>query len=347
MKYSIIKKAIAGFAIIAQLMSTGAFCIPAYASENSINFEKAKQEQIDALFTELNNLALEKKMQNELHTETYSTASLSKISSMETQIEKELEDLGVNKIDPSNEEDISRLATIVNSTSHSMRSTFDFSMLANVYSIYDYDGTYTINGTSYEYQYYRVIDNKGYVDTTLTTAELIVPVAKVHTTIGALLDYNFSYGFSSFLGLLPYGNIADWFLGNIFTALDSYSANSPVVYNNNTGIYSINMISVTAMTYYYIKVNGLWYQCGSRAGDVSFGRVDSISANINGQPYTDAKTYPNWRSSTGHSWYWYLENFVATAWPRHDELGSIDVYRDSTKVHTFTPAFISNPWGLI
>lgn len=106
-------------------------------------------------------------------------------------------------------------------------------MLANLYSIYEYNGTRTIKGKTYDYKYYRVIDNKGYVDSPLTESELIVPAAKVNTTIGALLDYNFSYGFSTFLGFIPGGSIADWVLGNIFTALESYNLNSSVVYNNN------------------------------------------------------------------------------------------------------------------
>lgn len=81
------------------------------------------------------------------------------------------------------------------------------------------------------------------------------------------------------------------------------------------------MISVTAMTYFYIKVNDTWYQCGSNAGDISFARTDSFSANINGQAYADSQNYPNWNSSTGHSWYWYLENFVNTAMQEDDEIG--------------------------
>lgn len=285
-------------------------------------------------------------MQNS--TSNYSSATnTDQISYRELQIEQALENLGVKKIDSSNTEDITRLSNLVMSTTSTTRSNFDFSMIADAYSVYDYSGTRTINGKSYDYEYYRVVDNKGYVDSTLTTAELVVPVAKVNTTIGALLDYNFSYGFSAFLGTLPGGSIADWALGNLFTILNSYNSNSSVVYNNNTGIYAINMISVTEMTYYYIKVNGIWNQCGSRASNINFARSDSFSANINGQAYADAKVYPTWSSSTGHSWYWYLDNFVNSAWETNDSIGNIKVYRDSSVVHTFSPAFISNPWGLI
>lgn len=123
-----------------------------YASVNIETEEFTKQEQIDELFTELNELALEKKVQQN-STSTYSsTATTNQISSMESQIEQELANLGVKKIDSSSTEDISRLSNLVNSTNSTTRSNFDFSMLADVYSIYEYSGTRTINGTSYDYE---------------------------------------------------------------------------------------------------------------------------------------------------------------------------------------------------
>ncbi len=94
------------------------------------------------------------------------------------------------------------------------RALFDFSMLLNVYSIYEYTGTYVINSISFDYKYVRAVGNKEYVDSKLTISQLIIPVGQVTTTVSNLLSYNFSYGFSSFLGMIPYGWAADWILGN-------------------------------------------------------------------------------------------------------------------------------------
>lgn len=340
-------KLLSGLVVLAQLFSLCFFCVPVNAIEDSTAEEIAKQEQIDKLFSELNDLALEKKIQQNSASMNSSAKTTSDITAMEEQIEQTLESFGVKKIEASNTQDISRLSALVSSTNASARAGFDFSMIADAYSVYDYSGTTKINGKSYDYEYFRVVDNKGYVDTALTTSQLVVPVAKVNTTIGALLQYNFSYVMSEFLGIVPGKDVTEWVLGNIFAVLESYSSNSPVVYNNNTGIYSINMISVTEMSYYYIKVNGSWHQCGSRASNISFARSDSFSANINGRAYADSKNYPTWTSSTGHSWSWYLEKFVSSALPTHDSIGKIKIYRNSSLVHTFSPAFISNPMGLI
>lgn len=256
------------------------------------NTENANQSKIEKIFTNLNELALNMKKLDLFNKQTINNNSLKiiqEIKKEQNDLEKMLEKLGIHKLDPNNINDINSLSEIINSSVGSNdqmapMALFDFSILVNVYSIYEYTGTYVISGVSYDYKYVRVVDNKGYVDTKLTKAQLITLVGQVNTTVSNLLSYNFSYGFSSFLGILPYGWAADWILGNIFTALNSYNGSSPVVYNNSNGIYCINMISITDMTYYYIKVSGLWYNCGSRASNIGLARADSFTANISGTP---------------------------------------------------------------
>lgn len=178
----------------------------------------AQQERIDQLFSELNDLAVMSKQQSCSDVSSFS-ATQDQLLSMESEVEQELFALGIRKIDPNNPEDISRISSVMTSSIERAGSVFNFDMLADVYSIYEYSGARTVNGNSYNYMYYRIIDNKGYVDTTLTHTEIVVPVENVNTTIGELLEYNFSYGFSAFLGTLPGGNVADWLIGNIFTIL--------------------------------------------------------------------------------------------------------------------------------
>ena len=62
-KYTISHKLISSLIIAGQVFSLCFFCVPVYASVNIETEEFTKQEQIDELFTELNELALEKKVQ--------------------------------------------------------------------------------------------------------------------------------------------------------------------------------------------------------------------------------------------------------------------------------------------
>ena len=333
-----------GCMVISGIILLNIMPISVFANYVANYSETQKQAEIDILFRELNELALDMKLRNEKS--VYTAESLNK----QSEIEQELLELGVNKVDATDSVAVARFAEITSSsvgTGGLSRGNTVFEMIADVYSVYDYSGTYTINGEAYEYEYYRVIDNKGYVDHTLTYSELLTPIDRVQTTIGALLEYNFSYGMSSFLGVIPGGAILDWGLGNIWAALEAHNANTPVTFSDNDGIYAINIIAVTAMTYYYIKDGGVWYNCGSRANDVSFARIDSMTANIGGEPFAEAKPATKWSSSAGHSWYWYLEEFVENNRIVHNSIGSIDLYKDDELVGEFEPVYVYNPYGLI
>ena len=223
------------------LFSMVSMAFPVSASDAIRNqVEVDKQEQIDELFLELNDMALKKKLlqtqsENALLLSPNSVVEINNIMLQEANIEAQLSNLGVKKIESTDLDDIERLNELV-ASSAGTRSGFDFSMLTDVYSIYDYGGNYTINGVSYEYEYYRVVDNKGYVDTTLTVAELIKPLTEETTILSSLLEYNFSYGLSSLLGEIPGYALVDWTLGNVFAFLEGLNGYSPVVATNNNGI---------------------------------------------------------------------------------------------------------------
>jgi len=327
------------------------FAIDINSSANN-NEEMKKQEKIDNIFTDLNNIALEKKISNTLDKQDmFDNISCDSIENRKNVLEIQLQELGVHKLDPNNIDDINRISDIVyssmNSNGEPYRGIFDFSMLTSVYSIYEYTGTYSYKSNSYEYKYIRVVDNKGYVNTTLTNSKLLVPVGTTSTILSTLLGYTFKFGFSAFLGTLPSGWAIDYTMGAIFDVLKSYNGNSSVVCSNNSGIYCMNITSVTEMTYYYIKVNGNWYNSGTRAGNVSMARVDSFSGNINGVAVPASKIFPTTNISTGNVWYWYIERFVDTTLPTHHSIGSFSINRSNGSALTFAPCYIQNPLGLI
>lgn len=343
--HKLIKRMLSLLMIIVIMLVASSQVFANKADTNAVEIEK--HNIAERLYTELNELALQKTLINADKDKKHEH-ELQEIFDREEAIDQVLGALGVKRVLPSDTATIERLNNLVLETASPKNRSFDFGMISNAYTVYDYSGTYVINGISYQYEYYRVIDNKGYVDSQLTTSKLMVPVGQTTSLLSALLNYNFSYGFSSFLGnVLPYGNLVDWALGNVFTALNYINGNSNVVYNNNTGIYSINATSVTSMTYYYIKISNSWYQCGDRAGDISFARADSFSGNINGVAHSYSESFTTWNSNTGNSWYWYLQNYVNTSVATHSEIGYIRLYRNNTLITTFNPCYESNPMYLI
>ena len=262
----------------------------------------------------------------------------------------QLTQLGVKELSSSTPEDIDHFTEMmILSQPNSVMATpknFDFSMILDVYTIWEYDGTRTVNGKDYNYLYYIVFDNKGYVDSPLTVSKLI-PLIPYRSSIrlGDLMSYNFSFGVSALLGKLPYGWAIDWLFGNIFTAASSYNENLTV--STNSGIYAMNITTVTTMTYYYIQVNGTWYEAGSRAYEITMARVDSFTGNIGGQAVSWQKEFNRYSGATGRSWYWYVEEFVKTGDATHHPYGSFTVNGYNGLSSIFTPGYAQNPWHLI
>lgn len=338
---------------------------------SAINFEKPKQKEIDDIFAQLNDLAAERRMielfesnnsTNATKETPYINNTIATITKQEEQLDDRLEGLGVHKIDPNNKEDIERLEDVVLSawkneiakmdTTSSIPAPPDFYSIADCYSLYQHTGVTTVNGVSYNYSYIRVIDDKGYSRSPLTSSKEIHMVTQINTVLSDLLSYNFSFGFSAFLGTTPYGWAADWTIGNVTTVFNSLAKDSPVTYSGNSDIYQMSLLSVTQMQYCYVYIpSGGWILCGANAPSISFARAESIVANVNGVAKADGKIYQTTTSSTGISAVGYVSNYVQTGSFRYDPIGSFEVKGElgetGKKTSTpFSPGFCSYPGHL-
>lgn len=329
--------------------------------------EKDAQEEIDDIFGQLNNLATEKRAEECLATNCDTTineklsVTIARIASQEQQLNNRLEELGVRKIDPNSKEDMEHLEDVVLSAwkndmgmgkASSIPAPPDLNSLADCYSLYQYTGTTTVDGVSYNYSYIRVTDNKGYSRSPLTSSKSIELVEKKSMLLSDLLSYNFSFGFSAFLGSIPYGWAVDWGIGNVTTVFNSIAKNSPITYVGNSNIYQMAMLSVTQMQYCYVCMpSGYWMLCGVNAPYVGFTRSEQLVANVNGRPYSDSKNYPTASSSTGISAISYVSNYVRGGLnsTRIDSIGSFTVISKlgNKKTSTsFAPGFCSYPLHL-
>ena len=193
--------------------------------------------------------------------------------------------------------------------------------------------------------YVVVVDDKGYGGLTNITVDTRL-CGTTSTTLSNLLKYNFNFGFSQFLGLIPYGWAADWLIGNIFTVLNSYDGSSIVTCPvGHSGIYTMNMASVTQMTYIYIYDPGYstWVLCGSRTSNLSFSRTDCLAANIGGNAVTRSTDFPDATTSTGESPAWYLLQYVQYRQANHHSPGSFTINGMNGNSTRFTPVYYQSP----
>lgn len=230
-----------------------------------------------------------------------------------------------------------------------MRSLPDFSMLAEVYSIYQYNGNFQMNNTTYPYSYVRVVDDKGYVESQLTKSQINNRlVGREQTVVADLLEYTFSFGVSSFLGSIPYGMAIDWTVGAVFTGLNSYNPNNTVTTNGNRDIYIMDLISVTTMTYFYINMPSEgWKMCGVRASNFALSRTETFMANIGGRPFSKSTDYPTVYSSTGTAWDGVLRSYLTNGEQcLYYRLGYIRINGKGIST-TFVPCFPETIMALI
>ncbi len=174
-------------------------------------------------------------------------------------------------------------------------------------------------------------------------------IGKESTLLKDLLDYQFSFGLSSYLGSIPYGWALDWTLGTVSTVFNSFNESSIVSYTGNGSIYSMSMLSVTQMMYVYVYLPsaGDWCLCGTRAPNVSYVRAEHIVANVAGTPVSDAKNYPTVSSSTGSAPYTYVQSYVYGFYHDIDYIGSYTVNTYNGSAISFTPGFASYPIHLL
>lgn len=323
-------------------------------------WDSEKQDRIDAIFKELNELAHEANMDNITNSVTYgalpSEERLNSIKDRKDTLDGQLESLGVHKIDPDCEEDLERLGSVMlhaidASTLNdglcvaAIEDPPNLEVLARKYSLYQYnDSIYT--DKIYNCSYIVVVDDKGYGGLTVSNfnAELC---GKDSTLLSDLLKYTVNFGFSQFLGSQPYGWVADWTIGAVFTSLDSYNSSSIVV-RGKEDIYAMFIGSTTQMTYYYIYDPGYssWVLCGSRASDLTFSRTDVFAGNVGGKYVSLSEDFPA-SSSTGESAIWYFLQYVQNnRKSNHHTLGSLKIKGMDGSSATFTPVYYSSPMYL-
>lgn len=348
--------------------------ITAYAASGSVEkpdkLEMENQEQIDRLFAELNRLNAEKAydsyaVKNAVQAESSADAE-SLAAGMRTrqesyvvkekEYEAELEKLGVHKVEPSNPEDMAMLEAMRNdmvsgdsgvlaAASGGVYDTApDFNMIANVYTLYIYDGTYK----GYEYRYITVIDNKGY-NKLYYYQDNNLAVNIGASAVSSVLNYNFGYGVSYLLGLLPYGMVLDWTLGNLFSALSGTDAS--VVSSGQENFYGVRHNGVTKMTYYYIYNDG-WRHIGT-SGSADVIRTDYFYGNINGSPVSENPQTNFTIRSRQNNWRDYMETYVQAAsagrpnYCNIDNFGKITIRGYNGRTYYYAPVFAEMPNDLI
>ena len=321
-----------------------------------------KQHRIDEIFKELNELALEVNLQNSATYGIYSTSSathseeqMMTINERINELDSQLESLGVHKIDPDCQEDLDRLSNVMShavdasTLEAGLRTTPvedppDLEALTSNYTVYQYDESIYVDQMYYG-SFVVVIDNKGYGGLTNITVNSKL-CGTTSTTLSDLLEYNFSFGFSQFLGLIPYGWAVEWLIGNVFTALNSYNGSSIVTCpTGHSGIYTMNMASVTQMTYIYIyeEAYSSWVLCGSRTSNLSFARTDCLAANIGGEAITDSYDFPPIPSRTGEPPAWYLLNYVQNHTYPQDHPGYFTINGMNGNSTIFDPVYFWSP----
>lgn len=317
------------------------------------------QQEIDSIFTELNEMVAEEKMIELLMKENEEMGG--KLAAVKAEndlrqqyLESRLESLGVNTIDPDNPDDMAVLEEVMLGNSGasvlSIPDPPDLETFANCYTLRHFISTTTVDGTSYRFSYIYVTDDKGYSGSPLTCSQTSNKlIGRESTVLRDILDYQFSFGFSSYLGIVPGGWVADWAIGTVCAALESFDENSVISYTGNDDIYNMSMLSVTQMMYVYVYKPDIcdWRLCGTSASNISYTRAEYVIANVAGKAVSDAKDYPTMSSSTGSGARTYVRTYIQDGYHDIDPIGFFTVQAYNGVTISFTPGFASYPGQLV
>lgn len=224
----------------------------------------------------------------------------------------------------------------------------DFEMFLDAYTVFRVNASWTVDGQAVPYTAIRIIDNKGYAYSPLTKITATTMINPTSTNIGALLNYNFSFVLSQFLGTIPAGWLADWTVGAVFSVLQNMNNNTSVSSVGNGAIYTMHMVSVTEMSYLYVYNSaGVWDLCGVKANSIAFARSDIFSANIAGEPYSEARNFPTQTSGTGLPVTGYIEDYARYGYKQTHYPGELYVYGAGNRTYNITLGFARLPSFLI
>lgn len=311
----------------------------AYALDNNTAL---KEEKIDLIFQELNQLAMQDNLEN-LYKKPTRSANMQARNERRLYLNNQLEELGVHLLDPNSPEDMARFEDVIYSEyKNSKTSPLSIDDKPNVeyfadrYAIYEFSGNVKIRNENYSYVNYRVVDSKGYGGLTKNEANITM-IDEENTVVADLLSYTFEFGVDQFLGSLPHALLLDWTLGGIFTVFDSYDDTSTV--SSSSPMYVLALSSITEMMYYYVYRDDLqiWVQAGSSALDVQFSRHDYFSANINGKLETDEFDSEG-NSSTNLFYADYYENLIYNRTETHSDIGYFTIEGPS-RDYEFEPCY--------
>lgn len=285
--------------------------VSAYSQE----LELQQLEEIDIIFQEINQIALEKAHAAYLETLGFAdnsekmaliTANQLKIEKRETELDLLLADLNVHKIDPDNENDMVLLSTLSETfENYNLAEPFsnptdtapDLSFLANVFTVYIYDGTHSYNGENHTYREIRVVDNKGYKKFTVNEEYDAVDKNLPATLVPQVLNFAFGIVFSEFLGKTPQGVITNYTLDAIFTVLEGIENASNTIAVGSESLYRVACTSVTEMHYYYYYNEPVWKLIGVSA-NIKFLETESFQGNVAGEPKHDERE-SYWTTKSG------------------------------------------------
>ena len=258
------------------------------------------------------------------------------LGNRQDELETLLSEMGVHKLNPDNENDraiLYELSAVKNQRGNVMTlsepydSAPDLAAIAKVYSVFLQDNAYTINGVTYNYRRCIVIDNKGRNGLTETKEYDLVPAINGVGLIEDVLDYNFGFVFSYFLGQIPHGMLCDWALGNLFTFLNGVRPNA-VLASGSEAMYRAYVTSITKMEYIYVYDHNAWNLIASSA-DASITRSDLFIGNVHGVAKHEFYDHVKLNASTNDTSYNYVKKYVdagrTTYFHEIDPLGKIGI----------------------
>ena len=316
-----------------------------------------KQKEIDSLFTELNELAMEKTLletakNNELSIASSQTVTrMNEIRDREAELNAELERLGVNEIDPNNANDMKQLEEVMlpSLLAYCERSGDpppSLSEYAQVYTIHQTTSTTTVNGKTYNYSYITVTDNKGYPNSPLTVKSgNLVMLRRGSFTLADALDKTFEFGKDELVGQLPW--YFRWGLTSVFPILSGYPGSATVISLDNKDIYLLSIDSKTQMGYCYVDMpNAGWTLCGVKAPNIKFTRNDILNATINGEDILENNSSVE-NVSTGVSPTAYVGSYVLGGSMAVHDYGYYTVEGELGIIKTIIPGFAIYPIHLM
>jgi len=266
------------------------------------------------------------------------------------ELEQELEDYGVYKLDAASPDDMQILKEMSFMSPENLPegasvyggvydSAPDLSAFADAYSIYKYDATYIRNGVNYNYRIIHVVDNKGR-NGLFRSCDIDLIDKSFKQGVYNILQHNFSYGLSKLICKLPGGLIADWILGNVFEIFKNVS--SAQISVSNEPVYRLLHTGLTEMQYIYVYNNG-WKLAGVGA-TAAVHRTDIFSGNVNGELKTETEII-EYSFEAKDSVANYISSYLDTGSCYETRIGSLDIIGYS-KSGTFTPAFARYPSSL-